>query len=253
MRCKSTTLRRIFQFLVKLAIQPMNLFYTTNINGNLAELDAEEARHLKVLRKQIGDVLYFVDGIGGFYKAEILNLGKKGCTLSILDHTEAYNQRKSYLHIAIAPTKNIARLEWFLEKATEIGVDEITPILCEHSERKNIRIDRLNKIMVAAMKQSVKAYLPKLNDLTPFDIFFEKKENTSEQKFIAYCNDESLGDLKEMARPNVSQIILIGPEGDFSTKEIHKAKVSGFQGVSLGESRLRTETAGVVACTILNL
>ena len=231
----------------------MNLFYTQNINGNLAELDAEEARHLKVMRKQAGDQLYFVDGVGGFYQGEIINLGKKGCTLSILEHAAAYNKRNSYLHMAIAPTKNIARLEWFLEKATEIGVDEVTPILCEHSERKNIRIDRLNKIMISAMKQSVKAYLPKLNELTAFDVFFEKKIKASEQNFIAYCNDENLKHLKDMTQPLVPTTILIGPEGDFSTKEIQTAKEHGFQGVSLGESRLRTETAGVVACTILNL
>jgi len=240
----------------------MNLFFTQNINGNLAELDAEEARHLKVMRKQSGDQLYFVDGKGGFYHGEIVDLGKKGCSVSILEHTPTYNKRKSYLHIAIAPTKNIARFEWFLEKATEIGIDEITPILCKHSERKNIRIDRLNKIVVSAMKQSVKAYLPKLNDLTAFDIFFknlsahkaEKKKNEfKEQKIIAYCNDENLKHLKEIKKPTLPTTILIGPEGDFSTKEIQFAKDQGFQGVSLGESRLRTETAGVVACTLLNL
>ena len=236
---------------IQLEIQ-MNLFYTQNINGKLAELDAEEARHLKVMRKKPGDQLYFIDGIGGFYKGEIIDLGKKGCTLSILEHTEAFNKRKSYLHIAIAPTKNIARLEWFLEKATEIGIDEITPILCEHSERKKIRIDRLNKIIVSAIKQSVKAYLPKLNDLIAFDVFLKNNEKSTKQKFIAYCNDENLEHLKGMANPSVSTTILIGPEGDFSIKEIQIAKEHGLQGVSLGESRLRTETAGVVACTIFN-
>lgn len=231
----------------------MNLFYTTNINGNLAELDAEEARHLKVMRKQSGDSLHFVDGVGGFYQGKIIDLGKKGCTISILEHTAAYNKRTSFLHLAIAPTKNIARLEWVLEKATEIGIDEITPILCERSERKNIRIDRLNKIIVSAMKQSVKAYLPKLNDLTPFGIFFKKEEKANEQNFIAYCNDENLKHLKDITQPLVPTTIMIGPEGDFSTKEIQLAKEHGFEGVSLGDSRLRTETAGVVACTILNL
>lgn len=232
----------------------MNLFYTQRINGELAELDAEEARHLKVMRKQAGDQLFFVDGMGGFYKGEIINLGKKACTLSILEHNPSYNKRQSYLHMAIAPTKNIARLEWFLEKATEIGIDEITPILCEHSERKKIRIDRLNKIIVSAMKQSVKAYLPKLNDLTTFENFFEgKKIENNQQNFIAYCNDENLKHLKDLKKPLFPTTVLIGPEGDFSTKEIHFAKTQGFQGVSLGDSRLRTETAGVVACTIMNI
>ena len=137
---------------------------------------------------------------------------------------------------------------------TEIGIDEITPILCEHSERKNIRIDRLNKIIVSAMKQSVKAYLPKLNDLISFDDFFKgKKIQKDHQNFIAYCNDENLKHLKDLNQPLIPTTILIGPEGDFSTKEIHFAKEQGFQGVSLGDSRLRTETAGVVACTVLNL
>lgn len=229
----------------------MQLFYTQNIDGNLAIFEEEEARHIKVLRKAVGDVLHFVDGKGGMYKGEIIEVHKKQCTLSILEHTPAYNQRKVKLHIAIAPTKNIARLEWFLEKATEIGIDEITPILCDRSERKKIRIDRLEKITLSAMKQSIKSYLPKLNELTHLNDFV-KMEN-KDLKYIAYCNDDALIHLKKEYSSTDNVTIMIGPEGDFSPKEISLALENGYKGVSLGDSRLRTETAGIVACHIVNL
>lgn len=229
----------------------MQLFYTQNIDGNLAIFEEEEARHIKVLRKVVGDVLHFVDGKGGMYKGEIIEVHKKQCTLSILEHTPSYNQRKTKLHIAIAPTKNIARLEWFLEKATEIGIDEITPILCDRSERKKIRTDRLGKITLSAMKQSIKSYLPKLNELTHFNDFI-KMEN-EQLKYIAYCNDDALIHLNKEYSLSENVTIMIGPEGDFSQKEISLALENGYKGVSLGESRLRTETAGIVACHIVNL
>jgi len=224
----------------------MQLFFTKNINDNIAVFSQEDARHIQVLRKKIGDQLSFVDGVGGMYTGEIIDIGKKQCTLSIIQHTPSYNLRNVHLHIGIAPTKNIARLEWFLEKATEIGVEEITPLLCEHSERKKIRIDRLNKILISAMKQSVKAYLPKLNELTKFDQFFQNENQGS--KFIAYCNDDNLNHLKTEYSSPENVTILIGPEGDFSQKEIELALQNNYTGVSLGKSRLRTETAGVVAC-----
>ena len=229
----------------------MQLFFATNINDNIALFEEEEARHVRVLRKKPGDILHFVDGKGGMYKGEILEIHKKQCTLSILNHHPAYHQRNVHLHIAIAPTKNIARLEWFLEKATEIGIDEITPIRCERSERKKIRADRLNKILMSAMKQSVKAYLPKLNELTDYQAFIKQKK--ADMNFIAYCNDDALNHLKKEYSPPKNVTILIGPEGDFSPKEINLALENGFKGISLGDSRLRTETAGIVACHIINL
>jgi len=224
----------------------MQLFFTKNINDNIAIFTEEEARHIKVLRKNIGDQLHFVDGVGGMYLGEIMDIAKKECTLSILQHTPSYNQRNVHLHIGIAPTKNIARLEWFLEKATEIGIDEITPLLCDRSERKKIRTDRLNKILLSAMKQSVKAYMPKLNELTNYSTFIKKENNDS--KYIAYCNDDNLKHLKTEYSASKNVTILIGPEGDFSQKEIDLALQNGYGGVSLGKSRLRTETAGIVAC-----
>ena len=229
----------------------MQLFFTKNINDNIAIFEEEEARHIRVLRKKAGDILHFVDGVGGMYRGEIMEVHKKQCTLSILEHHPAYNQRKVHLHIAIAPTKNIARLEWFLEKATEIGIDEITPLRCERSERKKIRTDRLNKILMSAMKQSVKAYLPKLNELTDYQSFIKQEREGAQ--FIAYCNDDALSHLKKEYSPSENVTILIGPEGDFSQKEISLALGNGFKGISLGASRLRTETAGIVACHIIDL
>jgi len=229
----------------------MQLFFTKNITENIATFEAEEARHLQVLRKKIGDQLHFVDGEGGMYLGEIIEVHKKSCLLKILEHQLSYNERKVKLLIAIAPTKNIARLEWFLEKATEIGIDEITPILCDRSERKRIRTDRLEKITMSAMKQSLKAYLPKLNELTDYQSFI--KQNNDNVKYIAYCNDGALSHLKKEYSSAENVTILIGPEGDFSPKEIKIALENGYQGISLGKSRLRTETAGIAACHIVNL
>jgi 16S rRNA (uracil1498-N3)-methyltransferase len=229
----------------------MQLFFTKNITGNTATFDAEEARHLQVLRKKIGDQLHFVDGEGGMYLGEIIEVHKKQCMLRILEHDSSYNERKVKLHIAIAPTKNIARLEWFLEKATEIGIDEITPILCDRSERKRIRTDRLEKITMSAMKQSLKAYLPKLNELTDYQDFIE--QSNDDIKYIAYCNDDALKHLKKEYSSAENVTVLIGPEGDFSPKEVKLALGNGYKGISLGASRLRTETAGIAACHIVNL
>ena len=229
----------------------MQLFFSEKIEDNLAFFTEEEARHTHVLRKKIGDILDFVDGKGSIYKGEIIDISKKQCTLSILEHTPSYNERKFRLHIAIAPTKNINRFEWFLEKATEIGIEQITPLLCDRSERKKIRTDRLNKILLSAMKQSIKASLPQLNELTDFRDFIQTQN--SDSKFIAYCNDDDLKNLKEEYSNGENVTILIGPEGDFSQKEVELAIQNGFRGISLGKSRLRTETAGIVACHTISI
>ena len=233
----------------------MNLFYTTLIEDNWLLLDAEEARHCaQVLRKQPGDVIYVVDGEGGFHESELIEVHKKSCKASILKTTKPYKPRNCYLHIAIAPTKNISRFEWFLEKATEIGIDEITPLLCFHSERRNIRLDRLEKVLIAAMKQSVKAYLPKLNPLTKFKDFISTFHGSENKKgYIAHCHQDDVNHLKENYKPPQDVTILIGPEGDFSAAEINQAFAKSFEEVSLGTSRLRTETAGIVACHTINL
>lgn len=235
----------------------MNLFYTQHIEDQWLHLDAEEARHCaQVLRKQVGEHIFVVDGSGGFYESELIEVHKKSCKASILKQIKPYNPRPFHLHIAIAPTKNISRFEWFLEKATEIGVDEITPLLCFHSERKNIRHDRLEKVLVAAMKQSIKAYLPKLNPLIKYNNFidtFVKANDNSAARYIAHCHGTIESHLKEKYQPRQNVTLLIGPEGDFSKTELDLAFAKSFEEVHLGQSRLRTETAGVVACHTVNL
>ena len=229
----------------------MILFYTDDVDGNIARLDVEQARHcVQVLRKKEGDAISFVDGAGGFYEGIIQETGKKKCVIQILKTHHAYNKRPFKLHIAIAPTKNINRLEWFLEKATEIGIDEISLIICHHSERRKVRTDRLRKILVAAMKQSLKAYLPILHEPISFKQFVQTPRINC-LKYIAQGAENM--PLKDNYQAPKDVLLLIGPEGDFSKEEISLAFANGFQGVNLGSSRLRTETAGIVACHTLNL
>jgi len=224
----------------------MSLFYVPSLSSGLV-LPEEESQHaVKVLRLQVGDEITVVDGAGGFYTAEIINPHPKHCTFEITRTILEYAKRNYRLHIAIAPTKNIERLEWFIEKATEIGIDEITPIICRFSERKIIKAERLEKIIVSASKQSVKAYFPKLNPLCTFDELIKNHHAT--QKFIAHCYDDNKKQFQSVIQKSFDILILIGPEGDFSKEEVEKAISVGFIPVSLGNSRLRTETAGVVAC-----
>jgi 16S rRNA (uracil1498-N3)-methyltransferase len=230
----------------------MNLFYVPEIEQSLVTLPDEEARHaVQVMRKRVGEEIMLVDGKGHWHRLEITEASKKKCAGRILETLDPEEKRNFYLHLAIAPTKNINRFEWFLEKATEFGIDEITPIICQRSERKNLRDNRLEKVIVAAMKQSLKAYLPKLNPALSFsDLMDQPFEG---QKFIAYLDEDVKGHLKENYHRAENVLILIGPEGDFSPEEVALAKSKGFDGVSLGKSRLRTETAGLAACHIVNL
>ncbi|RPE00053.1 16S rRNA (uracil(1498)-N(3))-methyltransferase [Aureibaculum marinum] len=226
----------------------MQLFYTPDITttSDSFSFDKAESRHIvKVLRKKLGDPLYITNGKGHLFTSEITVSSDKNCSVKIIEVKTKEKPWKYNLHIALAPTKNIDRFEWFLEKATEIGIDEITPILCDHSERKIIKTDRLKRILESAMKQSLKYQLPKLNALTPFSEFIDTTTNSN--LFIAHCENTQKKNLKEALEPNKNATILIGPEGDFSTEEIKKALNKGYQPISLGESRLRTETAGVVA------
>jgi 16S rRNA (uracil1498-N3)-methyltransferase len=230
----------------------MHLFYTPDLNGNLYTLNEIESKHcVRVLRLDIDDQIQLIDGKGGFFTAKIIDSNPKKCIVEIIDTKTEFGKKNHYLHIAIAPTKNIDRFEWFLEKATEIGINEITPLLCEHSERKAIKSERLEKIIVSAIKQSIKAYKPKLNELTKYKDFIN--QNTTCVKYIAHCEENKKTLLKNAYPKNESAIILIGPEGDFSPEEIELAKQNKFIEISLGESRLRTETAGVVACHTINL
>lgn len=230
----------------------MNIFYTPDIDGEQYTLSEQESKHcIRVLRNSIGDELTLVDGSGGLYKSEIIDANPKRCSVRVIEKIEEFQKRDFHVHLAIAPTKNNDRLEWFLEKATEIGLNEITPLLCEHSERKQIKQERLEKVVVSAMKQSLKAYLPKLNNLTTFETLLANSE--ADQKFIAHCEDGDKNHLYNEIEKGQNVLILIGPEGDFSPLEIEKALKFGFKPISLGESRLRTETAGVVATQIVNL
>jgi len=224
----------------------MTLFYVPNL-ATANVLTEEESLHaVKVLRLQTGDYIIVVDGVGGYHKARITLAHHKRCAFDILESQLEFGKRDYKLHIAIAPTKNMERLEWFVEKATEIGIDEITPIICRFSERKMVKDERLEKIIVSAAKQSVKAYFPKLNPQCSFDELM--KNHQASQKFIAHCYEQD----KRLFQTEISKssdvLVLIGPEGDFSEEEVQKAVTLGFIPVSLGESRLRTETAGVVAC-----
>jgi len=229
----------------------MSLFYVPTLSfGHV--LPEEESQHaVKVLRLQVGEEITLIDGAGGFYKARITNPHPKHCSFEITETILEYGKRDFHLHIAIAPTKNIERLEWFIEKATEIGIDEITPIICRFSERKVIKAERLEKIIVSASKQSLKAYFPKLNPLCSFDELIKNQQ--ASQKFIAHCYDEDKRLLQNEVQKSNDVLILIGPEGDFSREEVQKAMSAGFIPVSLGNSRLRTETAGVVACHTVSL
>lgn len=234
-------------------IKADKLFYTPAYNGKDQNyiLPEEESQHaVKVLRMQAGERLHLVDGKGGLFEAEIVNPHPKRCELKILSSVFEFGKRDFHVHIAIAPTKMNERLEWFLEKATEIGIDEITPVICRYSERKEVKSARMEKILVAAMKQSVKAYLPKLNEACTFEQLLKE---TGSHKFIAHCYEGEKQLLKDVYAKGSDVLVLIGPEGDFSTEEVQKAIQAGFIPVSLGNSRLRTETAGIVACHTINL
>ncbi|MCB0455787.1 MAG: 16S rRNA (uracil(1498)-N(3))-methyltransferase [Aequorivita sp.] len=228
----------------------MQLFYNPNISDNAKEatLDKEESRHIvKVLRMKEGETFKMTNGKGSFFSAEIINANPKGCLVKIL--SEEIQQPLPYqLHLAVAPTKLNDRYEWFLEKATEIGISEITPIICDHSERKTIKPERYEKILQSAMKQSLKAYLPILNKAVSYKDFIDSEKASEDLKFIAHCEETDKKSLKAVLLPNQKITIMIGPEGDFSSEEIGLAKQEGYIPVTLGESRLRTETAAIVAC-----
>jgi 16S rRNA (uracil1498-N3)-methyltransferase len=228
----------------------VNLFYQPHIADGILYLDTEESRHaIKVLRTVKGDTLHLTDGKGFFYTAKITEAEAKKCSFEIIDKKQSA-KRDYKIHIAIAPTKNADRIEWFVEKATEIGIDEISFMLCKNSERKNINLERIEKIVISAMKQSGQAWMPKISTLVPFK---EVLKHNSYQKFIAFVDEKNPNHLKSMVKPNGNYLVLIGPEGDFREEELSLALENNFQKVSLGKNRLRTETAGLVACQILNL
>jgi 16S rRNA (uracil1498-N3)-methyltransferase len=231
----------------------MQLFYTPDIDAasETYYLNEEESKHcVRVLRLQPGDQVQLIDGKGNFFTATIKDAHPKKTLLQIISVQKEFNKRNHYLHIAIAPTKNIERLEWFLEKATEIGIDEISLIICQRSERKEAKTERLNKVITSAIKQSIKAYHPILNEVTAFSKLIAAPFDG--QKFIAHCEPGDKFNLKEQLTPLDKYLILIGPEGDFTPKEIADALNYDFKAITLGESRLRTETAALEACFEVN-
>ncbi|AUP81371.1 16S rRNA (uracil(1498)-N(3))-methyltransferase [Flavivirga eckloniae] len=226
----------------------MQLFYNPDIAESTAQFSfpKEESKHIvKVLRKQVGDKLHLTNGKGWLFTAEITIPNINKCMATIV--SKSLQPKKDYhLHLAVAPTKMNDRYEWFLEKATEIGIDSITPIICDRSERKVVKPERFERILQSAMKQSLNCYLPKLNDAIPFKDFI--KQDFNGDLFIAHCEETDKKSLKQLLNPKQGITILIGPEGDFSVKEIEQALQKNFSPVTLGETRLRTETAAIVAC-----
>ena len=226
----------------------MQLFYNPDINENTNEFTfpKEESKHIvKVLRKSIGDTLHITNGKGWLFTAKVSVPNINKCTAKIVSKT--LQPKHNYnLHLAVAPTKMNDRYEWFLEKATEIGINSITPIICDHSERKVIKTDRFERILPSAMKQSLNCYLPKINNAIAFKDFIV--QDFIGDLFIAHCEETDRKSLKKQLKPKTNVTILIGPEGDFSVKEIEQALQNKFIPVTLGETRLRTETAAIVAC-----
>lgn len=231
----------------------MHLFYTPDINTSTYTLSEEESKHcIRVLRLVEGDHIFLVDGKGGFYETHIIEAHPKRCMVQVLDVKLNYAQRNYQLHIAISPLKSLDRFEWFLEKATEIGIDEITPIITQRSEKRDLKVERSNKIIESAMKQSKKAFHPKLNEAIAFNKFLEL-EHDGAIKLIAHCLEDDKKSIDDFRKESIKKyLILIGPEGDFTEDEINAAKPKGYIPLSLGEARLRTETAAIKATALIS-
>ena len=228
----------------------MNLFYQPKFSELNPLLDEEESFHaVKVLRLKTGDHVQVTDGAGNIFHCEVLRTSGRTCSLKILSY-QYFSKPKHNIHIALAPTKSSDRTEWFVEKATEIGIQKISFINTQHAERNKISLDRMARVAVAAMKQSKQVWLPEIQGLVPFEkiVLF-----SADQKFIATALDKELAPLHSKATKNKSYIVLIGPEGDFSQHEMNEASAAGFSSITLGPNTLRTETAGVAACHTLNL
>jgi 16S rRNA (uracil1498-N3)-methyltransferase len=229
----------------------LELYFQQDIEQGILHLDEEESRHaIKVLRHQTGDLLEVTDGRGNAYQVSITDAHAGKCKFKIVSKSTIEPTPYS-IHLAIAPTKNPERIEWLTEKMTEIGVQKISIVLTRHSERNRIKIDRLQKKAISALKQSGQYYLPQIELQPDFNVFI--KQQNADEKFIAYVDVHNNTHLQHAASNSKSYVILIGPEGDFSKEELQEAIAAGYTKVSLGKNRLRTETAGLVACHILNL
>ncbi|MBI71885.1 MAG: 16S rRNA (uracil(1498)-N(3))-methyltransferase [Candidatus Marinimicrobia bacterium] len=232
----------------------MEFFYSDDIYNDIIKLNTYESKHcIRVLRKKEGQSLNVVDGKGTLYQGKLVSITKKNCHVRIDKIFENYSCRDYYIHIAISPVKNHDRIEWFVEKSIEIGVDEISFIKCERTHRKKIKLERLHRTALSAMKQTLKAKIPIINDIIDFDDFVNI--NNKSNMYICHLENEYRKDLfhyrKEIS-DNYKNCILIGPEGDFTSNEIKLSKKMNYHPITLGTSRLRTETAGIVSCSILN-
>lgn len=227
----------------------MQLFYSKERQGDFLILGEEESKHcVRVLRKKEGDIVHILDGEGGFYKGSIHDANKNKTIIEVLEEEQQEDYPGQLTHIALAPTKNISRVEWFMEKATEIGIGRFSFFFSQHSERMKLRYDRLEKVIQSACKQSLKAFFPKMDESMPFQAFVDSMKDFEGQKYIAHCQPGNKSLLRDVHKRGEACLILIGPEGDFSADEVQLAENNGFIAISLGEARLRTETAALVAC-----
>ncbi|MCD6345959.1 MAG: 16S rRNA (uracil(1498)-N(3))-methyltransferase [Bacteroidales bacterium] len=230
----------------------MNLFVFDKLDGSFCTLTETDSKHaVKVLRYKQGDIIHAVNGSGTYIEGRVENADSSKCLVAIEKASYDYGKKPYSLHMAVAPTKQIDRFEWFLEKATEIGIDQITPFFSSNSERRVIKPERLNKVIISAMKQSLKAYKPVLNEACSFtELIRQVKIN---KRYIAHCYDDDKTNLVDAIIPGEEIMIIIGPEGDFSLSEVQEALMKNFKAVSLGDSRLRTETAAIVATHTVEL
>lgn len=228
----------------------MHIFYSDLYDNGIFTLDESESIHLsRVLRLSAGDAATVINGSGSLFDCRVIEAGKKLAKLEVISVTEDYKKRNYYLHIAIAPTKSIDRFEWFIEKSVEIGIDKITPLICERSERRITKTQRSRKIIISAMKQSIKASNTIVSDAVSFDKIIDNCKESN--RFIAHCNGLGKQEkLNGLIKPGSDGLVLIGPEGDFTCDEVNKALDKGFKEINLGPSRLRTETAGIIACSM---
>lgn len=228
----------------------MQLFYDPDLQTGLHRLAADEARHaVRVLRKRVGDELDLVDGRGGWFCGEIIEAGKQDCTLRVAEVRRETRRAPYALTVAVGPTKNSDRLEWFVEKAVELGVDRIVPILCAHGERRKLRTDRLYKVAVAAMKQSLRAWLPQIDELISVEDWLAQRPPGA--AYLAWIDETVSEHLLDIYEPGSDATVLIGPEGGFAPHEVAAAREAGCQAVHLGAHRLRTETAALTSVAAL--
>ena len=227
-------------------------FYSNHVFDETIILPEDEAHHvLQVLKKQEGDSIIVVDGQGGWYETVLKTDKIQNCKLEIVHRKKEFGKPNHYIHIAMAPPKSHDRAEWFVEKAVEIGIQEISFVLTRYSERNNIKLNRIKSKAISSMKQSLQAYLPQINDILSLSNFIETCKNS--EKYVGYLGDEDTHFLSKSAKPGNNYCVLIGPEGDFIPEEVNLAQSFNFHTISLGKSRLRTETAGIAACHILNI